>query len=139
MRDHRPNCIVAVVDDDPRIRESVADLLASAGIDARLFSSAEDLLKADELTLSCCLITDVRMPGIDGWELQKIARKQAPALPIIFITAHQDTLAHSRARDLGAFAILYKPFDAEELLALVESAIQGTHTDPANTPTQSKG
>ena len=99
--------------------------LASPCRIARLFSSAEDLLNADELTLSCCLITDVRMPGIDGWDLQEIARQKAPNLPIIFITAHQDTVAHNRAKDLGAFVILYKPFDAEELLALVESAIQG--------------
>jgi FixJ family two-component response regulator len=116
--------IVAVVDDDPRIRESLKDLLASAGFVARLFRSAEEILKADDLGVSCCLITDVRMPGIDGWELQRAAYATFPDLPIIFITAHQDDVPRQRALELGAFALLYKPFDGEELLDAVNAAIQ---------------
>jgi FixJ family two-component response regulator len=117
-------CVVAVVDDDPRVRESVNDLLASAGFDPRLFSSAEDFMCTSDLELSCCLITDVRMPGIDGWELQRLAVQKLPKLPIVFITAHQDDEARKRAIELGAFAVLYKPFDGEELLEVVDAAIK---------------
>lgn len=117
-------CVVAVVDDDPRVRESVNDLLASAGFDARLFGSAEEFIQTRDLELSCCLITDVRMPGMDGWELQRIAVQKLPKLPIVFITAHQDDEARKRAIELGAFALLYKPFDGEELLEVVDSAIK---------------
>ncbi len=117
-------CIVAVVDDDSRIRESVSDLLASAGFEARLFSSAKEFMSAGDLQLSCCLITDVRMPDIDGWELQRLALQKHPRLPVIFITAHQDDQASKRAKELGAVALLYKPFDAEQLLEIVDAAIK---------------
>ncbi len=123
MAGESKQCIVTVVDDNPRIQESIKDLLASAGFDARTFSSAEEILKTNELELACCMITDVRMPGIDGWELQRIAIRRAPNLPIIFITAHQDDVARQRAEGFGAFAILYKPFDGEELLEAVSAAI----------------
>jgi DNA-binding response OmpR family regulator len=62
------------------------------------------------------------MPGIDGWELQRLAVTQLPSLPIIFITAHHDDVSRQRAIDLGAFAILYKPFDGEEFLETVGAA-----------------
>ena len=116
-------CVVAVVDDDIRVRESVGDLLASAGFEARLFHSAEEFMNASDLEPSCCLITDVRMPGMDGWELQRLAMQKFPKLPVVFITAHQDDETRNRAMDLGAVAALYKPFDGEELLAIVDMAI----------------
>jgi FixJ family two-component response regulator len=81
-------------------------------------------MSARDLNLSCCLITDVRMPGMDGWELQRLAIQKLPKLPIVFITAHQDDEARKRAMDLGAVALLYKPFDGEELLEIVEAAIK---------------
>jgi FixJ family two-component response regulator len=125
------SCVVAVVDDDPRVRESVYDLLASAGFEPRLFISAEDFMSTSDLELSCCLITDVRMPGMDGWELQRLAVQKLPKLPIVFITAHQDDEARKRAMELGAFALLYKPFDGEELLEAVGAAIKKYHSTEA--------
>jgi len=116
--------VVAVVDDDPRVRESIKDLLASAGFHATPFGSAEEVLEAGALGASCCLITDVRMVGIDGWQLQRIAITNFPNLPIIFITAHQDDLSRQRALNLGAFALIYKPFDGEELLDTVAAAME---------------
>ncbi len=118
------SCVVAVVDDDARVRESVNDLLASAGFDPKVFSSAEEFMSTSNLELSCCLITDVRMPGMDGWELQRIAMQKLPKLPVVFITAHQDDEARKRAMELGAVALLYKPFDGEELLEIVGTAIK---------------
>jgi FixJ family two-component response regulator len=117
-------CVVAVVDDDARIRESVSDLLASAGFETKLFSSAEEFMNTSGLDVSCCLITDVRMPGMDGWELQSLACEKVPRLPVVFITAHKDDEARRRAMELGAVALLYKPFDGEELLEIVDAAVQ---------------
>ena len=113
---------VVVVDDDPRVRQSLESLLISAGFDVCLFSSGTEVLQSGALDAAGCLITDVRMPGIDGWELQRRTRSAYPLLPLIFVTAHQDEDAFRRALSGGAFAFLYKPFDGEELLRTVEAA-----------------
>ncbi len=119
------NLMVAVVDDDPRIRESIEALLSSAGFTACIFNSAEEVVDSNALATFCCLVTDVRMPGMDGWELQRITACRFPELPVIFITAHQDDIGYRQAIDLGAFGVLYKPFDGEELLLMVEAACRG--------------
>ena len=82
--------VIAVVDDDSRIRESLASLIESAGFTARVFPLANDLLTGDFLAETSCLITDVRMPGMGGLELQRYVRLKRPELPVIFITAHHD-------------------------------------------------
>ena len=115
--------LVLVVDDDSRVRDSLRDLLVSAGVDALCFGSAEALVRSGALARSSCLITDVRMPEIDGWELQKLVAATYPHVFIIFISAFQDQQAFERARARGAFAFHYKPFDGEELLRTVESAL----------------
>jgi FixJ family two-component response regulator len=114
---------VLVVDDDSRVRESLTGLLGSAGIRVLCFCSAEALIDSRALAKSSCLITDVRMPEIDGWELQKRVARTHPHVFIIFISAFQDQQAFQRAFALGAFAFLYKPFDGEELLRTVEAAL----------------
>ena len=108
--------IVAVVDDDPRVRESLESLIESSGLTARVFSHAEDFLRGGHLAATSCLITDVRMPGMDGLELQRRVRLVRPELPIIFITAHHDDQIERRALAEGAAFFIRKPFDAEELL-----------------------
>jgi two-component system response regulator FixJ len=113
---------VVVVDDDPRVRQSLESLLISAGFDVRLFGSGAEVLQSGALDAAGCVITDVRMPGIDGWELQRRTRSAHPLLPLIFVTAHQDEDAFHRGLSGGAFAFLYKPFDGEELLRTVEAA-----------------
>jgi FixJ family two-component response regulator len=118
---------VVVVDDDPRVRQSLESLLISAGFDVRLFGSGADVLQSGALDAAGCLITDVRMPGIDGWELQRCTRSAHPLLPLIFVTAHQDEDALRRALSEGAFAFLYKPFDGEELLRTVEAAFDANN------------
>jgi FixJ family two-component response regulator len=115
--------LVLVVDDDSRVRESLADLLSASGIEARCFSSAQALLESGALVDSQCVITDVRMPGIDGWELQERVAAISPHVLMVFISAFKDQQAAERAFALGAFAFLYKPFDGEELLGLVEAAL----------------
>lgn len=118
-----------VVDDDPRVRQSLESLLISAGFDVRLFGSGADVLQSGALDTAGCLITDIRMPGIDGWELQCRTRSAHPFLPLIFVTAHQDEDAFRRALAGGAFAFLYKPFDGEELLRTVEAAFEANKDD----------
>ena len=118
---------VVVVDDDPRVRQSLESLLISAGFYVRLFGSGAEALQSGALDAAGCLITDVRMAGIDGWELQGQARSAYPLLPLIFVSAHQDEDAFRRALSGGALAFFYKPFDGEELLRTVEAAFDANN------------
>jgi len=115
--------IIAAVDDDFRIRESIASLLESAGYAPLVFSSAEEFLQSGSLTTAACVITDIRMPGMDGIELQRCIRLDRPELPVIFISAHHDDETRKRALDEGAAGFLYKPFDGGELLRAIEDAL----------------
>ena len=120
---HTSQQIVAVVDDDPRIRESLDGLLESAGVKARVFSTAEDFLSGDLLSATSCLITDIRMPGMDGLDLQRRVGIERPGIPVILITAHHDEAAELRAFGQGAAFVFHKPFDADELLQAIKKAI----------------
>ena len=124
MADHHLHCIVALVDDDARVRESLTHLLYSAGIESRSFSSAEEALQRGALDSACCLVTDVRMTGIDGCELHRRAAAIFPALPVIFVTAHPDAEVRNHALTQGAFAFLCKPVDGEEFLSVVVAAVK---------------
>jgi FixJ family two-component response regulator len=117
------NPVVAAVDDDFRVRESIESLLASAGFTPWIFASAEEFLQSGTLASAACLITDVRMPGIDGLELQRRVRFERPELPVIFVSAHYDAEIRSRAMGQGAAAFLYKPFDAADLLEAIEQVL----------------
>ena len=88
-----------------------------------VFASAEEFLQSGAPETAVCLITDVRMPGIDGLELQRRVRLQYPRLPVIFISAHNDNEIRQRALSQGAAGFLYKPFDAADLLGAIELAL----------------
>jgi FixJ family two-component response regulator len=115
--------IVVVVDDDRRIRESIQSVVESAGYPMFVFATAELFLQSGMVAEAGCLITDVRMPGIDGIELQRRVRAARPQLPVIFISAHEGDGVRQRALAGGALTFLYKPFDAAELLRVVEHAL----------------
>lgn len=115
--------LVVAVDDDFRVRESMQSLFESAGYNLALFASADEFLTSGMLAEAACVITDVRMPGTDGFELQRRIRGRRPVLPVIFITAHVSDEARQRAIAEGAVAFLYKPFDAAELLEVVQGAL----------------
>jgi FixJ family two-component response regulator len=121
--------VVAVVDDDSRVRESLASLIESAGLTARVFSLAKEFLQEDFLARTSCLITDVRMPGMDGLDLQRCVRRERPGLPVIFITAHHDDEVERCAFTQGAAFFIRKPFDAEELLRAVQTALSEASGD----------
>jgi FixJ family two-component response regulator len=115
--------VVAAVDDDCRVLESIESLMESAGYAAVMFSSGEEFLRSATLAAASCVITDVRMPGIDGIEVQRRIRLERPKLPVIFISGRQSAETQKRALDEGAVEFLYKPFDAVGLLDVVQAAL----------------
>jgi FixJ family two-component response regulator len=112
--------VVAIVDDDTRLLESVGDLLESAGYVARSFPSAAALLGNGLADLDV-LITDIGMPGIDGFELREIVRKSRPELPVFLVTGRHEIADQSRAQGISGF--FRKPFDAQALLAAIANAV----------------
>ena len=119
--------IVAVADDDQRILESLGILLESAGYDARLFPSATALLESGGVQEIECLISDVGMPVMDGFELARALQAWRPGLPVILITGRPDLLHRSPSdwpRDCRVFK---KPFDGPELLRAVADALRSLH------------
>jgi FixJ family two-component response regulator len=117
-----PNQVVATVDDDRRVLESVQSVLESAGYEAVIFESAEAFLLSGALSRVACVIADVRLPGMDGTELQRRIRWERRELPVILITAHDDDDVRQQALRDGALAFLVKPFDGGELLDQVARA-----------------
>jgi FixJ family two-component response regulator len=111
--------IVVGVDDDQRVLESIDSLMATAGYVALLFSSAEEFLQSGKLAAASCVIADVRMPGMDGIDMQRRIRVERPELPVIFISAHHDDHVFKQALDGGAIAFLHKPFDPADLLTTI--------------------
>jgi len=117
--------LIAVVDDDASVRSALEGLLKASDLPARAFASAEDFLQSGEQATAGCLITDLRMPGMSGLELQARLRAADCGIPIIFITAHGDEQAQRQALRAGAIAFITKPFDDEILLASVRAALEG--------------
>ncbi len=113
---------ILVVDDDGEVRESLRALLEAAGFAVRSYSSANSLL-ADELPSGACLITDIRMPGMDGMALQAEIVRRGINLQVIIITGHGDVPLAVRALRAGATDFLEKPFAADAILTSVRRAI----------------
>src|SRR4051812_38886731 len=111
--------MVAVVDDDESIQSSLPKALQSVGLTAMSFVSAEEFLAFGQLDSIGCLITDLRLSGMSGLELQMRLVQDAILIPIVLITAHGDARERARAMKAGAVAFLDKPFDDNYLLELV--------------------
>jgi len=118
-----PKSIISVVDDDESTRKSTTLLIKSLGFQAAGFESADSLLKSSQLQETSCLIIDVRMPGMNGLQLQSHLAAAGYKIPIIFITAYDDKESRRRAMQAGAVAFLAKPFTADLLLQTVHSAL----------------
>jgi FixJ family two-component response regulator len=118
------NAKIAVVDDDLRVLEAMQELLTSAGHQVQLFSSAQLMLDANILSGIDCLITDIGMPRIDGFELLHQARSSRPDLPVIFITARDEPTDLKRASIGGHQGFFFKPFNASDLLNAISRATQ---------------
>ena len=116
--------VVSVVDDDESVRESLPDLLKEFGFEPRAFSSAEEFLSSDSVNRTACLILDIAMPNMTGFDLQRELQFRGQRIPIIFITAQTDGAVRARAIEQGAVSVLLKPFNETDLLAAVEAALR---------------
>jgi FixJ family two-component response regulator len=116
--------LVAIVDDDDLVRSALQGMLKSVGLSSQAFASAEEFLKSGQQRQTACLITDIRMPGMSGLELQAKLNAEHCRIPTIFITAHGDTKMRMQALRAGAVEFLAKPFDDEALLGSVRAALE---------------
>lgn len=116
--------LVSVVDDDASVRQALEGLLRSGGYRVRSFASAEEFLGSPQVRTTGCLILDLRLPGMDGLELQQRLVEGGHRFPIVILTAHGDEDTRSRALAAGVVALMPKPFDGEALLRNVEAALE---------------
>jgi FixJ family two-component response regulator len=116
--------LIAIVDDDDALRNSLDNLLRSLGFRAHGFSSAEAFLRSDHARDTACLLLDVRMPGMNGLDLQRQIVAANWQIPIIFITSHANDEARAQALEGGAVAFLYKPCREDDLLHAIDAALK---------------
>jgi len=124
--------LISIIDDDESVRRTTALLIESFGFRAAAFESAEKFLSSHHLNNASCLIVDVRMPGMNGLQLQSQLATAGCRIPIIFITAYDDKESRQRAIQAGAVAFLSKPFSDEQLLQWIRS---GLHQEESGTAT----
>jgi FixJ family two-component response regulator len=115
--------VVSVVDDDESIRESLPDLLKQFGFESLTFSSAEEYLTSDPVSLTQCLILDIGMPGMSGPDLFRELKRRGLKIPVIFVTAQIDETLRSRLLEEGAIECLFKPFRYMALLNSIKTAL----------------
>jgi FixJ family two-component response regulator len=125
-RQHIKVPLISIVDDDRSVVEAMVSLIQSVGYKAKGFRSAEDFLKSRQLRNTACLILDVRMPSMGGFELERWLAA-GNRIPIIFITAYDSDDVHIQAFQAGAAGLLCKPFSQESLFQAVRSALLNQH------------
>jgi two-component system response regulator FixJ len=123
------DAVVHVIDDDEAMRDSLAFLLRSAGIEVKTYENAAAFLAAHPAVISGCIVTDVRMPEITGTDLLRRLRERRTPIPVIVITGHGDIALAVEAMKLGAVDFFEKPFDDDALLAAVRSSLSRSTDD----------
>ena len=118
-----PDAIVHIVDDDPDLREVMAELLATVGLETRTYGSAESYLAANKPDRPSCLVLDVQLAGASGLDLQRQMRDAGAMTPIVFISGHGDVAMSVRALRAGAVTFLSKPFDSVDLIDAVREGL----------------
>src|ERR1700723_2429117 len=117
--------LIAIIDDNESMQDSLCDLIESGGFEAQCFGSAKAFLESDLHGRAACLVVDIRMPKISGLELQARLKKQECKVPIIFITAYDDAEIRAQAMKEGAVEFLAKPFDHQLLLKMLRHTVKG--------------
>jgi len=115
--------LVGIVDDDASVRKGLARLVTTAGYRAEVFASAREFLERPRLDDLCCLVLDVRMPGLTGLELQEALAVAGDRMSIVFVSGHGDVVGSVKAMKGGAVDFLTKPVDARELLGAIERGV----------------
>jgi two-component system, LuxR family, response regulator FixJ len=116
--------LIGIIDDNEAMRDSLRDLIESAGFEVRCFGSGGAFLDSDLQGQAACLIVDIRMPKMTGLELQARLKEVACSIPIIFVTAYEDAALRTQAMNAGAVAFVVKPFDHRLLLSMLRSALE---------------
>lgn len=115
---------IAVVDDDESFRLALAESLRSLGYDAKEFSSAEEFIGEDAEGSCACVITDIRMPGVSGFDLSRLIASWRSPVPVILVTAVMEPGLERRAKVSGSVCLLKKPFESDALIDCLERALQ---------------
>jgi len=123
--------LVLVVDDDPSVRKGLTRLLAAAGYAVETFASAREFLARPPHPGPCCLVLDVRMPGLTGIQLQELLATTGRRMSIVFVTGHADVRTSVKAMKAGAVDLLTKPVDARDLIAAIQRAVTRDEHDRA--------
>jgi FixJ family two-component response regulator len=118
-----PEPTVFIVDDDPSVREALTSLVRSAGLRVEAYASGDEFLRQQSTAFPACLVVDIRMPEMGGFDLQRRLGQAGDNLPVIFITGHGDIPMTVRAMKAGAIDFLTKPFHDDELLATIRQAL----------------
>lgn len=121
--------VIAIVDDDDSIREATMSLMRALDFSAEAYPCAEDFLTSGRLQRTSCLIADVRMPGMSGLELHRRLVLSGNPIPTVLITAHPDDGTRARALEAGIIGYLTKPFDDDDLLGCIRSALDHRKKD----------
>jgi FixJ family two-component response regulator len=122
---------VAVVDDEPGVRKGLSRLLRTAEFEARCYGSAQEFLENWEREPPDCLIVDLQMPGVSGMEMQATLRRAGARMPVIVVTARDDSESQEQCLGLGAAAYLCKPSDCEALVEVVRAVLARTTERPS--------
>jgi FixJ family two-component response regulator len=126
--------LVLVVDDDPSVRKGLTRLLAAAGYAVEAFASAREFLARPPHPGPCCLVLDVRMPGLTGIQLQELLAATGRRMSIVFVTGHADVRTSVKAMKAGAVDLLTKPVDVKDLIAAIRRAVtRDTHERASET------
>jgi FixJ family two-component response regulator len=118
---------ISIVDDDPSVRDALGRLVESVGYDVETFASAQEFLDSSPVGRADCLVLDIHLPGMSGFDLQQRLAAARAAIPIIFITAHDDSFTRERIGQARVDAQLYKPFEDLALLDAIRSAVGPDH------------
>jgi FixJ family two-component response regulator len=130
--------IISIVDDDQAIGESIKELLKSMALPAAVFTSGHAFLTSNDIAQTTCLISDVKMPGIGGVELQRILIEKGYHFPVIFISAFDSETVRKATAKSGAISFLTKPFSEEDLLGCIRSALAIEFSGNQNDPSRGK-